>query len=1324
MTSTRNCVGESVFIRDDLYEWLPAVITELDLENDRALVETKLPDTWKKHTVLVNEDSDGALNQQKWVTLSDYPRHKLPRRSDIIVRDMADIPHLHEATMLYQIKERHAQQKPYTRVGEIVVAVNPCRWIPELYSQETQKAYACNLVWNHPTVEAGISSSEEKKDDDTNTRTSPTSFGGVYDRLGYEPHVYEVSALAYRGLVMDKKDQAIFVSGESGAGKTETVKIVLKHLARLPEWGSNYSGSDHSSHTMVDNILESIPLFEAFGNAKTKRNHNSSRFAKVTNLQFSEDENKQMSFLTGIYTEAHLLEKSRVVSQFPDERNFHVFYQLLSASAEEKEELLGEDWRNSSPCDFRYLVTTSNDASHQNDLKDWENTLHALQFFGWNNEELKSLIQALGVLLRLGNISFTDTTDGEAVIDNRDELQKLSKDLGVSTEALEKAMTSKRIKVVDDEVDVPLPSSQAKECCDALAKIIYSRLFEVLADRINKKTHVNDHYGSRVISLLDMFGFESFDTNGFDQLCVNYSNEKLQQKYVHDNILRLTKEYRDEGITLFDIDSIDNACTVALFENTRGIITVLDDECLRPNGTDESFVYKLKGTSRALIENNLHTKTEFSIHHYAGPVAYDAKGFIERNSDKLPRDVILVASKSSNGIIRSELMQLIREEEMSLRTKKRKTSIMQKFQVQLHSLLDNMSNMQVRYIRCIKPNDFLEASRTDHLKTLQQIKCAGLVTAIEMGRKTFPDKLSFSLIEQRFSCLLSSDYQSMLKDIPLHDRACLMMTFIFANYVGSFDDDETGLPYACGKTNIYFRAGAVEHLESLRRSLFSNKATVLQAWYRAKTQLRKYSSLRRSVVFIQACNKSRKQRLQYLTLKSGILRLQAVYFSCQLRILYEKKRGAAVAVQRCYRLLFARRNAVFRIQSWFRHRIAERLLARRCHAALMLQSLFRARFSKTKVNRLRCAALKLTSFVRMALVRRRYAEARQASRTRLCTTQEFGHDKAHMPITKDTQNHFEAHCGFVPEAEMEATHHDENRKAIRDEMCTIDLTDNEKTVCRYCNHLRHDDSSVNRQRIRDLRQEIVHVTEEAELHNRLVEAEFEERIADYESEVLQLQNNVAYLEAEKSALLAQIDTVQLNYTKTIQLLQRGMRDTTNSHKEYLAKIMSQLERSNEQRKAETARFSEELHSMKLSSDAKIQALEKENNVLRNALDEHERLRQFVSEKTDVMREMQRLLRKMEKLLSPQQILLAIDYASNDACQRHAVIEKHISAKCRKTLYHLEDLIMHTLHTRTSNGFEAEIIGLQNQLVRAYEDKEQLQEEIALLRSTQVHDRQT
>lgn len=405
--------------------------------------------------------------------------------------------------------------------------------------------------------------------------------------MGYEPHIYEVSALAYRGLIIDGKDQAIFVSGESGAGKTETVKIVLKHLARLPEWESNYSGSERSSHDIVDKILESIPIFEAFGNAKTRRNHNSSRFAKVTKLHFSENENKQVCFLTGTFTEAHLLEKSRVVSQCPEERNFHIFYQILSAPCEEKEELLGEDWRNVSPRDFRYLATGSDVATHLSDLKDWQNTLHALQFFGWKDDELKSLIQALGVLLRLGNISFRETSSGEALVDSESELQMLAKSIGVSTDALEKAMTSKRIKAVDDEVDVPLPASQAKECCDGLAKIIYSRLFGVLVDRINQQTHSGKDCEARIISLLDMFGFESFDMNGFDQLCVNYSNEKLQQKYVHDNIFRLTREYRDEGITLFDIGSVDNTSTVALFESPSGIVTALDDECLRPNGTDE-----------------------------------------------------------------------------------------------------------------------------------------------------------------------------------------------------------------------------------------------------------------------------------------------------------------------------------------------------------------------------------------------------------------------------------------------------------------------------------------------------------------------------------------------------------------------------------------------------------------------------------------------------------------------------------------------------------------------------------------------------------------
>lgn len=731
----------------------------------------------------------------------------------------------------------------------------------------------------------------------------------------------------------------------------------------------------------------------------------------------------------------------------------------------------------------------------------------------------------------------------------------------------------------------------------------------------------------------------------------------------------------------------------------------------------------MRGTSSALIENNLHTRTEFGIQHFAGPVVYDAKGFIERNSDKIPRDIILIASRSTNVIIRSELLELINDEELAVKTKRKKTSIMQKFQVQLRSLLEYMNEMQVRYIRCIKPNDRLEPTKLDHVQTLKQIKCAGLLTAIEMGRKTFPDKLPFATIVERFFCLLSPDFRKMLKDIPLHDRACLMMTYIFADSIGKFDDEERGLPYACGKTCVYFRAGAVQHLETLRQDLYFEKATTIQSWYRAKSQEAKYHLLQTSIVCMQSLYRCQKVRIQFMTLKRGASRLQAIFFSYKLRVLYKKKQLASKIIQKWFRWIRTRKNAATYVQSWWRSIKSQRNFKHQINAAVIIQSQIRTHLSCVRVNKILSAALKLTAFARMSVARARF---REIQKTALLThVASLEHENTSLPTTKkttlETSKIDSMHLGKEIESMNNGKKVDLSKPADR---IYIESNDNDKGICRYCHQLRHDDTiSVNRQRIRELRQEIVHVTEEAELHNRLVEAEFEERLSDYEAEVLQLQRTVAFLESEKSALQFKMNAAQENYLNTIKLLQRGIRDTTDSHKEYLSKLMSQLEKSNEYRKAETARFSEELKSMKTSSDARIKALEADNAKLRDALEENERLRQIVSENASVLQEVNRFSRKLEKLVSPQYILSVVD-AMNVSDERTAIIEKCISTKCRRTLYHLEDLILFMMdegadlkrgHPPIS---EAEVISLQNQLVRAYEDMELLRDEITVLRSAE------
>lgn len=437
----------------------------------------------------------------------------------------------------------------------------------------------------------GSNMNEEKKDDGM-LATSSTAFSNIYDRLGFEPHVYEISALAYSGLTFNRKDQTILVSGESGAGKTETVKIVLRHLVSLENRSSEHGNKTESeSHRIVQCILESSPLFEAFGNAKTARNNNSSRFGKLTKLQYSKDSNESCT-LVACRHETYLLETNRVVSHVTGERNFHIFYQLLSAPTDIKAKILGEDWREEGIQDFRYL---SEQGAFAVDGKDdamlFLETMQALYYFGWTGAKVCELFNAICVVLLLGNITFNEDDNGSAFVESESALHRFADFVGVDVDEVRRCMTHREIISATETVEIALNANSAREACDALAKRIYEAIFAVLVEKANSHQSQLERNEMAAcigeISLLDIYGFESFEINRFDQLCINYVNEKLQQKYVNDNIRRCTVEYEEEGIELFDFKVMDNSDIVSLFEGKNGIIYTLNEECLVPKGSNE-----------------------------------------------------------------------------------------------------------------------------------------------------------------------------------------------------------------------------------------------------------------------------------------------------------------------------------------------------------------------------------------------------------------------------------------------------------------------------------------------------------------------------------------------------------------------------------------------------------------------------------------------------------------------------------------------------------------------------------------------------------------
>ncbi len=620
-------------------------------------------------------------------------------------RDMADLHYLHEAAILYNLKLRHGNSLPYTRVGDIVVAVNPFEWIDGLYSSEKQALYAQHLIWDAKDYEVTQKEQEDEDgdidgDDETmdqseakliesfknddilspispprlnaklstprkdgvnpssgkKERHEPMSHGSIYSRLGLEPHVYELASLAYRGLASNRQNQTILVSGESGAGKTETVKIVMSNLATVERTrplyhpkGKTIFGKEEVNK-VVKQVMDSNPVFEAFGCAKTVRNDNSSRFGRFTQLQYEVEGRREAQYnsremlpnclLVGSFCATYLLEKNRVVWHAHGERNYHIFYQLLSAPDREKKRIW-DGLKGTTYDSFSYIgFSETSSIEGVSDKDNWHSTLKALKEFDFDGDSLLHLLRALCIVLQLGNLTFSPTASSEegSHVSSPEELSKLSQLIGIPEDNIVKALTMRVNKIRGEEVVSKPNPKDAKDGCDALAKSIYACIFEKLVQQINEHTSVDERQASSsggsigTISLLDIFGFERFDTNRFEQLCINFSNERLQHRYVLDNFKAVKEEYTAEGIDIFDFGMVDNSSVLELLEGKLGLITSLNEECMRPQGNPSSFVYKLKmqhSGSEDLLIDKLQEQCEFGIKHFAGAVTYDANEFLK-----------------------------------------------------------------------------------------------------------------------------------------------------------------------------------------------------------------------------------------------------------------------------------------------------------------------------------------------------------------------------------------------------------------------------------------------------------------------------------------------------------------------------------------------------------------------------------------------------------------------------------------------------------------------------------------------------------------------
>jgi myosin-5 len=684
-------------------------------------------------------------------------------------------------------------------------------------------------------------------------------------------------------------DQSILVSGESGAGKTETVKICMNHLASVVQ--QEHTQLDHNSEqdmSVITKVLDSNPLLEAFGNAKTRRNDNSSRFGKYIQLQFEKGKhNPQHLTLLGSVCQVYLLEKSRVVSHDTEmERTFHIFYQLLAAPDSIKTQFWGY-LKGKDNAHFTYVGPTDTTSIEGiSDADQFERTIKSLAIIGIDGDILKTFMQAICVVLQLGNLTFgADPKDSDhSIITSGEELSELASLMGIDSKKLQTTLTSRIVKVRNEETVVPLKPESAKDSADALAKQMYDRIFLWLVRNINEATTADgdlDSYGH--IGLLDIFGFESFPVNSFEQLCINFANESLQSKFTKDVFISVYAEYKEEGISLEEITYDDNTHVLDLIQNRTGLLAMLNEECIRPNGSDYGFVNKAlhaNEKSPALIIPRIKkSDVEFGIRHYAGDVMYDASGFVTKNQDTLPTDLMDCAMTSTNQIIAQEIANTGAASgsagggggrNISM-PKKRQSNLVaptawSKYKGSLDTLMSNLHKSQSRYIRCVKPNSVKKPAVMEHSLALQQLRSSGVISAVTLARSAFPNRLEHSLILERFRFLFPPNKKKMLWELDLNDpedqkkASETLLTHALQPLEGT--DGFKG--FVVGRTKAYFRGGALEYLESIRLKALELPATKIQALVRGhlvrtaverrkkKEQREKYEYFNSHAILIQS----------------------------------------------------------------------------------------------------------------------------------------------------------------------------------------------------------------------------------------------------------------------------------------------------------------------------------------------------------------------------------------------------------------------------------------------------------------------------------------
>lgn len=768
-----------------------------------------------------------ATGEDKWIPASEHEHVSIMHPSSVEgCDDMIGLGDLHEGAILHNLSIRYKNKEMcniYTYTGSILVAVNPYLRLP-IYTGEHIEQYKGQKIGDQP------------------------------------PHVFAVSDNAYYYMRRDKRNQCCVISGESGAGKTETTKLILQFMAAV-------SGQ----HSWIEQqILDANPILEAFGNAKTLRNDNSSRFGKYIDVHFDGE-----GAIKGAQIEQYLLEKSRIIGQQKGERNYHIFYMMhQGGTADEKAK-----WALKSREEYKNIMGGQcPDLASWNDVEEWGIMLGAMKVLNFEADYYNGIFDLTAAVMHLGNVDFkaatVDNMDACEVVDES-HVSAAAKLLGIEFDPLSDGLTTRSIVTRGEVTIKQLDVAKANDVRDAFMKAIYGTFFIDIVTFITKQLYnppanETEARERNSIGVLDIFGFENFDFNSFEQFCINYCNESLQQFFVHHIFKMEQTEYDKEKISWANISFTDNAPTLRLLaEQPLNILAICDEEAKFPKGTDESLLTKLHSNHGKTKDIYIQPKSshimKFGIKHFAGDVHYDIPGFLDKNRDTFSNDLLNAMSESTN-----EYLTKLFGEQISLgeESKKKSKTLGYQFKTSLDALMSTLRACHPWFVRCVKPNENKRPGEFDRTLCTRQLRYSGMMETIRIRKAGYPIRHSFKEAIDRYRLLDGSIPPS---DGSAGDKDNAVQ--LFTNVLGEPSTEAGG--WQVGLTKLFIKDSHDVKMEDMRDEMFAQKALKLQKYLRGALARKRFSEMKKNMVVVQERFRAYLARSSFEKMSLGFGRLQA-----------------------------------------------------------------------------------------------------------------------------------------------------------------------------------------------------------------------------------------------------------------------------------------------------------------------------------------------------------------------------------------------------------------------------------------------------------------